>query len=176
MTTICEGCKKLRRQLTAAQENNHARNLQLDALHHVWCSGGCKTGVHRYLPGRLTEELVSQAEAEVKRMRQWLRNSQQHDPYMTHPLMLRLWRRLGSITRRQELWYRVAGWFLRTNERLCRPAVSIFDHVFWIALFSLNVFFDPESRMVGSLALIVAILTHQAAKWFRLRLEQRGAQ
>lgn len=64
----------LRRQLTLAQANNHQRNLQLDALHFVWCSGGCSRGVHRFTGGELTEELVAEAERNTKRMRERLTN------------------------------------------------------------------------------------------------------
>lgn len=50
------------------------KNKALDALHYVWCAGGCETGVHRYadVPGGLTEEIVSRAEKLVKNMRIWL--------------------------------------------------------------------------------------------------------
>ena len=52
------------------------KNLALDALHHVWCDGGCRTGIHRWTEEELTDELVRQAEYQVKRMRTWLNNKQ----------------------------------------------------------------------------------------------------
>jgi hypothetical protein len=66
--------KELRRQITIANEAAHQRNLDLDALHYVWCNGGCEGGVHRWT-GRapLTEDLVVAAERNTERMRTWLR-------------------------------------------------------------------------------------------------------
>lgn len=48
------------------------RNQELDALHYVWCSGGCPGGIHRYaheVP--ITEELVQLAEKNTRRLRRW---------------------------------------------------------------------------------------------------------
>lgn len=47
------------------------KNKDLDALHFVWCDGGCPNGVHRYSDVRLTEELVARAERNTKRLRSW---------------------------------------------------------------------------------------------------------
>jgi hypothetical protein len=69
--------KRLRRQIRIANEGAHRRNLDLDALHYVWCNGGCEGGVHRWTDrAPLTEELVSAAENNTERMRTWLRNYQ----------------------------------------------------------------------------------------------------
>jgi len=60
------------RQITLLQEGNVARNLDLDAMHFVWCDGGCPGGVHRFTPGLiLTEEMVERAERNAKRLRAW---------------------------------------------------------------------------------------------------------
>ncbi len=65
--------KELRRQLTNQRTANEVRNRELDALHYVWCSGGCDGGVHRYCGGEpLTEELVTEIEKQATRARQWL--------------------------------------------------------------------------------------------------------
>lgn len=69
----------LRRQLTFQSEYNHERNLALDALHHVWCDGGCRSGVHRWGALKhtpLTPEIVEAVERGVKRMRTWLVNAE----------------------------------------------------------------------------------------------------
>lgn len=64
----------MRRQ---AAEINHMRqvlerkNRELDALHLVWCDGGCSSGVHRWSSGLVTEELVAVAERNAKRLRRW---------------------------------------------------------------------------------------------------------
>ena len=65
---------ELRRQIEIQGDNNARRNRELDALHYVWCSGGCEGGVHRFThpAGGLTEEIVAEAERLVARMRQWL--------------------------------------------------------------------------------------------------------
>lgn len=67
---------ELRRQLTAAQRNNHRRNVELDALHYVWCDGGCHTGVHRYDgkgPDAITPEIVAAAVRNTERLVKWSR-------------------------------------------------------------------------------------------------------
>ena len=62
------------RQLKWAQANNHQRNVELDALHYVWCSGGCEGGVHRFnaLPP-ITDEIVSAAIRNTERLVSWWR-------------------------------------------------------------------------------------------------------
>jgi hypothetical protein len=61
------------RQITLLQESLRQRNLELDSMHFVWCSGGCPGGVHRFSPDveLVTEELVERAERNVKRLRSW---------------------------------------------------------------------------------------------------------
>lgn len=71
--------KKLRRELTIAKENNALRNKQLDALHFVWCNGGCSGGVHRWSENNVTEELVLEAERNTARLRTWLENKQSRE-------------------------------------------------------------------------------------------------
>lgn len=68
--------KKSKRQVAAAMQNNETRNRQLDALHLVWCDGGCGGGVHRYCGSKedITEELVAEAERNTRRLRSWLVN------------------------------------------------------------------------------------------------------
>lgn len=63
-----------RRQLTIANEALRERNLQLDAMHWVWCDGGCRGGMHRFGGCEPTEELVVMAERNARRMRTWLEN------------------------------------------------------------------------------------------------------
>lgn len=65
----------LRNEIRVLNESLYRKNVLLDALHWVWCTGGCPRGVHRYTPGALTEEIVSAAELAVKRMRASLDNS-----------------------------------------------------------------------------------------------------
>ncbi len=59
---------EVRAQQTAAER----RNRDLDALHLVWCDGGCPSGVHRYDPDAIvTEEMVAAAERNTARLRRW---------------------------------------------------------------------------------------------------------
>lgn len=67
--------KELKRQLTFAIDNNHRRNVELDALHYVWCDGGCDGGVHRWTPDALTPEVVEAAVDAVNRMVSWSVNN-----------------------------------------------------------------------------------------------------
>lgn len=73
---LLDKLRNLREQVTRARENNEERNRELDALHYVWCNGGCTGGVHRYCgsPDDVTEEVVATAEALVKRLRSWYVN------------------------------------------------------------------------------------------------------
>jgi hypothetical protein len=65
----------MRTQLTSARcsFSLERKNRQLDALHLVWCDGGCPRGVHRYQDDDVlvTEELVAAAERNTKRLRRW---------------------------------------------------------------------------------------------------------
>jgi hypothetical protein len=70
---------KLQRALTFQRDNNHKRNVQLDALHFVWCDGGCIGGTHRFTEGTITEEIVAAAERNTKRLRSWFQNRKLRD-------------------------------------------------------------------------------------------------
>lgn len=51
------------------------RNLALDALNYVWCSGGCEGGWNRLGDDKeLTEEIVREAEKNTKRLREYYEN------------------------------------------------------------------------------------------------------
>lgn len=50
--------KKLQRELRGQQEAAREKNIALDALYYVWCSGGCKGGTRRWLPKDVSEETV----------------------------------------------------------------------------------------------------------------------
>jgi hypothetical protein len=66
--------ERVRRQ---AAEITHLRgvlerkNRELDALHLVWCDGGCGGGVHRWTDEKITGELVEAAERNTARLRRW---------------------------------------------------------------------------------------------------------
>lgn len=64
-----------KQEISKLQENNHTKNLRLDAMAWVWCDGTCKGGVFRHDHSReLTEELVLIAERNVARLRHKLHN------------------------------------------------------------------------------------------------------
>lgn len=76
-TSMQAEIKNLKHQLTLQRNNNYARNVALDALHFVWCDGGCETGVHRYEhPGSLTQEIVDAAVRNTKRLVSWWGSSE----------------------------------------------------------------------------------------------------
>jgi hypothetical protein len=65
----------LERQLAEAkgtishlQGRLHEKNLMLDALHYVWCSGGCEGGVHRHTDEKLTVGIVGKAVRNTQRL------------------------------------------------------------------------------------------------------------
>lgn len=66
---------RLRDEVTYLNQCLRNKNLALDALHYIWCDGGCKSGLHRWEDGEITEELVESAEANTKRLRTWLENN-----------------------------------------------------------------------------------------------------
>lgn len=70
--------RELKRQLTFQRENNERRNRELDALHYVWCNGGCIGGVHRWSDRGegITQEIVDVAEQNTLRLKQWWGNRQ----------------------------------------------------------------------------------------------------
>ena len=47
------------------------RTQELDALHLVWCDGGCAGGVHRWDDALITREVVEAAERNARRLRCW---------------------------------------------------------------------------------------------------------
>jgi hypothetical protein len=61
----------LRQELTDIQQVLYRKNRMLDAIHYVWCDGGCAHGVHRYDEQVITEALVRDAERYTARLRRW---------------------------------------------------------------------------------------------------------
>jgi hypothetical protein len=47
------------------------KNRELDALHLVWCDGGCSGGMHRWTDEIITGDLVATAERNTARLRRW---------------------------------------------------------------------------------------------------------
>lgn len=79
LVSLRERVKNQAWQLGFNDRHNHERNIELDALHFVWCDGGCKGGVHRYNHGELTEDIVIAAERNAKRLRTWFVNKAGRD-------------------------------------------------------------------------------------------------
>lgn len=67
---------RLKEELHQLQVCLATKNRQLDAMHWAWCSGGCASGMDRWTPTPLTEELLQIAERGVGRMRSWLHNAE----------------------------------------------------------------------------------------------------
>ena len=68
--------KSLKVELTCKNETLREKNLALDALCFVWCSGGCRKGVCRYSGKALTKQMVEAAEKNTRRMREWYANAE----------------------------------------------------------------------------------------------------
>jgi uncharacterized coiled-coil protein SlyX len=63
---------KQARELTTKEQAIKERNIALDALHWVWCSGGCHKGTHRFGSEEpITAEHIAVAERNTKRLREW---------------------------------------------------------------------------------------------------------
>ena len=68
---------KLQRQahtITVQQNSLEQKNKELDALHKVWCNGGCKSGTHRYTNEPMTQEIIDLAVANTNRLVEWWEN------------------------------------------------------------------------------------------------------
>lgn len=63
-----------RRELATLNEQAHRRNLELDALHFVWCDGGCEGGAHRFTEDTVTPEIVAEAIRNTSRLLSWFVN------------------------------------------------------------------------------------------------------
>ncbi len=77
MPTIEELQAKIQRQaadITQMRDALHEKNVELDAMHYIWCDGGCETGAHRWTENTITEEVVQRAERSVRRLRAWFEN------------------------------------------------------------------------------------------------------
>lgn len=71
--------QKLKAEVTDQNRSLEKKNRDLDALHYVWCNGGCGGGVHRYDkkgPEGLTEETVRLALHNVNRMVTYFNNAE----------------------------------------------------------------------------------------------------
>lgn len=75
---ISDPVSKYREQVKHLSETLRLKNIALDALHVVWCSGGCDRGVHRFLgsPDHVTEEMVAYVERQAVRFREWFTRRQ----------------------------------------------------------------------------------------------------
>jgi hypothetical protein len=49
---------RLRSEIANKDSILRRKNLELDALHMIWCSGPCREGVHRWTEGELTDEMA----------------------------------------------------------------------------------------------------------------------
>ena len=72
---LTQQVETLKHELRWANSRNAERNRQLDALHFVWCNGGCEAGVHRWTEEKITEEIVLEAERNTQRLRSWFNNN-----------------------------------------------------------------------------------------------------
>jgi len=66
--------KDLKKEITIKDQSLHEKNVALDAMHYVWCDGGCGGGTHRFTEDDLTEEIVKAAESNTARLRRWWNN------------------------------------------------------------------------------------------------------
>lgn len=62
-------------ELNCIQNSLRDKNLALDAMHYVWCDGGCTSGTHRWTPQNITKEIVLEAERNTRRLRSWRLNN-----------------------------------------------------------------------------------------------------
>lgn len=69
--------KAQKHQLKIANDCLYVKNRELDALHYVWCDGGCATGIHRFHPDLfLSKKLVELAKVNTNRLIAHYNNSE----------------------------------------------------------------------------------------------------
>lgn len=108
---------KLRQSLDFQRQNNESRNRQLDALHFVWCNGGCQLGVHRYGEHPpLTDEIVTEAIRNTNRLISW------HNNHKFKQLPLR--ERFDHIEASRLRWLEAA----QKTKEACAEVCRQFDH------------------------------------------------
>jgi hypothetical protein len=61
----------LKSEIHRQNEAQRQKNIALDAMYYVWCSGGCDSGARRWLPNDVNEEIVKAAEVNTARLRTW---------------------------------------------------------------------------------------------------------
>ena len=99
--------RRLKREHEWAMRDNHLKNLELDALYHVWCDGGCKGGALRFTGGHrgpITEEIVKMAEENTRRLRRWWDNQRLASKGARHEALSKLisnWRWAEKLTARE---------------------------------------------------------------------------
>jgi len=73
---LAENVRRLRMEVDEMRKKSEEKNRELDAMHYVWCSGGCEGGTHRWegSPDDVTEEIVALAERNTGRLRAWFEN------------------------------------------------------------------------------------------------------
>jgi len=91
---LIEEVKRLKQEVHRKNETLHEKNLELDALHYVWCNGYCCAGVHRYTDEIFDEAVVLQAEYQALRLR---------SKYDTMSRVIERWPVLGDT---QTEWHR----------------------------------------------------------------------
>ena len=85
-----------RHELRVKDETLHRKNILLDALGYVWCSGGCESGMYRHTDKMLTEEHLKAVERNTARLRAWYDNYVFKAAYTTHVEVLE--DRLNELT------------------------------------------------------------------------------
>ncbi len=74
--------ERCQREVERLCQLNHQRNLELDALHYIWCAGGCEGGIHRFEAEEkrpLSRELLEAALDQVGRMIAYYLNARSRD-------------------------------------------------------------------------------------------------
>lgn len=98
-----------KRQVVNHQANNRERNLELDALHYVWCDGGCAGGIHRFGEHPpLTQEIVELAVRNTSRIVHWFLNKSHRDNGHKTPEFAERYTHYAGISKLQDAEDRIA--------------------------------------------------------------------
>lgn len=98
MKSDAERIVDYRRQMKHLNETLREKNRDLDALHYVWCSGGCTGGAHRWSENNITGAKLRRAERLLRRTRSWHEN--------------RIHRRWNQMQHEGRPWW-IVKWFIR---------------------------------------------------------------
>lgn len=70
---LVEKVRLLKKEIKRKDDFIHEKNVELDALHRIWCTG-CDAGAHRWSENTITKETVEIVKKYSTRLEEWYSN------------------------------------------------------------------------------------------------------